>query len=316
MVSDSESSEPFMRHAQEHYGRSLTALRKDLASLSVDNADAVIACSLLLVPFEMAYSRVRRRQRLARTIESDLKDSSVVYERVLNLDWMKVVRGLGSLMPSIYARLDWQKSKMRPYFVWENGEDLVTVTDVERLSRNFSLADLDHHPIISHNSGFAMLKKGYLAMKKLHASIAGLNKGWEGRTGSDEERENRKYCLAALDHLQSVIVRIFVTQLSNMPQDLFRTLMLWVAHTEESFFTLLEQEHILAVSVFAHFCAYMTLLEEDWFAGQFGVESLEDILVHIRYKGSVNCSSNCGETSLANETLFSWPAEVYDSLQS
>lgn len=301
-----DSTELFMRHAQEHYGRSLTALRTDLAAFDDDNSDAVIACSLLLVPFEMVCSRIKRQQRLSETTNTT---SDVSKRHPLNLGWMRVIRGIGSVMPSIQRRQCWQTSRMRPYFTWQYGQG--THEDIARMPDEFSVEDLAHYQTLSRDPTFMGLCAGYTAVKRLRREIADFDEQRDPDNENAVDQQSKRICLASLETLRRVVCRVFVTE----PDDLYRALVLWVAQTDDSFFTLLERQHILALSVFAHFCAFMTLLEEDWFAGQFGIESLEDILAYNRYDTGSSSISDYGQALTAHDELFRWPAEVHKGLQ-
>lgn len=287
-----------MPRACGHYGQSLQALSASLSDLTDDdNIDAVIACAILLTPYELAQLRISRKSRRGRDTSSYVQND---HKNLLDLTWMTYIRGLTSLMSSIRARESWGQSMMRPYFSWvDRGE-------FPRFSLSKNLHDAETKPFTIRH---IIIEEGQLAITNLRVAIQEWNDSLS-ISSSEESRASWKICILALKGLEEVVERLVASVPDHSTQDLFRILMLWVAKVDKAFLVLLSEEHRLALAIHAHFLVFLILFENVWYIGDLGLASLRDILTTL--KNQSNSSARVKDAEALDGKLFSWPAKILD----
>lgn len=280
--------------ACDHYGRSLQAMNASLSSLTdSDNSEAIIACAILLTPYELAQLRINRKSRHQQNtaIKAQGEDKKVV-----DLTWTTYIRGLASLMSSIRAEKSWNDSMMQLYFAWVDGS----------VRPGYQLTTKLYDTVaISHQLLHKIIEEGQFAVSNLRSII---QKSSGSTSHSIESRVSRATCLVALDYLEEVIKRFVTSVHDHVPQDLFRILLLWIGKIDQSFFELLRKEHTLALAIYAHFLILLILFENVWYIGDLGSASLRDILTTIEDRCKYN--SHTEDIELPCGEMFRWPAKI------
>ena len=121
----------YLDQAHRHYGVCIRALRDMIPTLGSENADAIMACSILMVPYELAHSRFDRCRRRLFASEngvthscntthqaSDLHSTSPSSPQLLDFGWINFVHGIDSLMSTIRSQCPIHGSAMLPFFEW------------------------------------------------------------------------------------------------------------------------------------------------------------------------------------------------------
>ena len=289
----------YARQANRFYDKSIAALKAYIADLSDENADAALACSILLVPYELAHSRLDRYHRHSSPVNSSGPRHS--QDAVVDLSWMKFIRGLGSLMPTIQSRWPERKTSIFSFFQWLRRGDLLSSDPAGSTSSSTDNAIVSDHylaPTIfaERPAAIARLRRVMQAMRSESSVYDNIHNVNETDTA---------VCIEALDQLDLVLQRFALCAKGQLPQAVFRVLCLWVVQIRDPFFKLLIDEHILALSVYAHFVVYLILFENLWWIGDMGRATLRNILDAARDRSGVFAHASFSPGQLLE--LFQWP---------
>ena len=293
------SAKRYLHQATVHHGHCLRWYQDELRSLSEENADAVLACSALLLIYGLGYSQVERRLTKSSSPPAKMgAPESQGQHMELDLTWINLQRGIKPVHHTAIERHhQLEGSVISPLLEWEE-EELVPATEVPTSSSPstkpyVSSPSLPEHPLCSK-----IFEQGGIALVQLQGHLEST------RSPQDILREpvpssssdSLKFSLEALDMLQTVARRFTETRGSSS-----RILVGWVSFFEDSFLRLLTEQDIFALAVYAHFLVYTILLEDLWWIGDLGVATIRDILdgVSVEERGY-------------RQELFAWPARTLE----
>lgn len=315
-----KTSEPYLQQAHKHYGRCLIALQKNVSCLKCDNTDAIVACSALLIVFEHSLSRVTRyRRRLMcsnsghmptaahKRLGNSTQDASE--SRPLDLNWMKHIRGLGSLMPSVDARWPARKSDMHPFFKWPNRTDCGTFELLRRSRLPLKIPNGPDTAVLSHPLLPTLLAEGQIELAKLQRRIRALR--WQPGQPHDPIKLSlgeEKIHLSAVNRLHVSIQYFMSSSITESPQTLYRVFAYWVAQMDDPYLHFLSQHDTVALAIYCFYLVYMILFQDFWWIGDLGIATLQDILSAVHGRVEDRSSTNPGGSLLLD--LFQWPDRI------
>jgi hypothetical protein len=292
----------YVRQANRFYDECIVALKANIANLSDANADAALACSILLVPYELAHSRLDRWHRQSSPLNSPRSPHS--HNAVVDLSWTKFIRGLGSLMPTIQSRWPTRETPIYSFFQRMRQGDLLSPGVAGNASASFDNAIVSDHylapTIFAERPATIARLRGVLQAIRSERSV---NNYTSNVSGTDTD-----VCIEALDQLDMVLQRFALCARGQLPQAVFRVLCLWVVQISDPFFKLLVDEHILALSVYAHFVVYLIMFENLWWIGDMGRATLRNILNATQNQTGAFVPAKLSPWQL--QELIQWPDRI------
>ena len=290
---------PFLHQAHIHHAKALRLLQGMVISLCKQNTDAVLACSVLLIPYELAHSQlIRHRERLSD--EGWRNPGHGKTPEPLDLTWIHLCRGLTTVMATSLKRSLLIESRMLPLFQWVRSDGIyegpfVPFTPIPK--SRFWAPHNEAKTVLSHPLLDTVLISGLDALDKLQDQFQILlDTSFDFNTS-----QTLNTCLSALLTLKGSLQNFTASALTARSQPFFRILIEWIPTTSADFFDLLARQNTMALAVYAHFAVHMTLLEDTWFIGDLGVDTLRRISLLER------SGSSSGRDVEYTEEMLAWP---------
>lgn len=314
-------SRSFLHQARIHHAKCLRALRDEVHSLGKHNSDAVLACSVLLLPYSLASSQLDRHRMQLSEGQSESYDSAVRQQsfqcrgchqngnQLLDLSWFHFTLGLTTLLATVFRRSFLDRSPMLPLFQWTENErvvldDFLPLHIIQSGTQyQGDSAVLRHHllPTVLAD-GPGALDRVQLRLLALRSPQATSRSHW-GQTPQQVE-----VCLQSLRCLKLVVQNFTASATASRPSPYFRILAEWVSRTERQFLDLLAEENIMALAVYAHFLVHMILVEDLWFVGDLGIATVRSILSVVY--GCSLCGKSPDGLNWGQQELIAWPARI------
>lgn len=322
----------YLQQATIHHGHCLRWFQTELRSVGEHNVDAVLACSALLAPFRLAYSQVERRYSQTRQTEvHNPKDNSRGLAQqneqrrhlgeslniTIDLTWINLMRGI---TPSVRIT-ELQRvggSAILPLLQWSEDERQIMLqarTPGQAISHPNRGPSTPEHSLLS-----TILAEGEPALAALQKQLEVIQMQQESLSQGQQPcpSSNLEVCLEAVRTLQIIGRQFALVKAGNR-----RFLMAWVLPLDDTYVKLLAEKDVIAMAVYAHFLAYVILLEDLWWVGDLGVATIRNILEGFGVVGCRWCSDDgrphqstpedktgTVQESLNVQGLFAWPARV------
>ena len=302
-------SRPFLHQARIHYAKSLRGLQDEVAFLAQDNSGAVLACSVLLIPYDLASSRIDRYRQQLSEEQSKRCDFAVKQQSLrcrgrhqdecqsLDLSWLHLTLGVTTLLANGKVRCISDDSTMLP---------------LSRLVQDECIVDDDVSKgtaVSAHRLLPRILEDGLAALGKLQLSLQALcSPQATSRSSRVQTSQRVEACLRSLSCLKFVVQKNTASAIPYHSSACFSILAEWVSGTERQFLDLLAKGNGFALAVYAHFLVYMIPLEDFWFVGDLGIATVRKILMVVN--GCSLCGKSTYQVSLEQRELFAWPAKI------
>ena len=311
-------SSRYLDQAHRHYGVCIRALRDMIPTLGSENADAIMACSILMVPYELAHSRFDRcRRRLTasengvthscntRHQTSDLRSTSPSSPQLLDFGWINFVHGIDSLMNTIRSQCPIRGSAMLPFFEWLHTKQEGSLSPSLPYQRLIPTGP-DHrdseHPHASrfrHNLLPKVLEEGQSALTELRQNLGNL------QISSDNDLSVQ---LEELSRLNNAVLNFNASVMAPYPRAFFRIFAAWISMMDTRFLALLTEQDTAALAVYSHFLVYMILFEDLWWCGDLGIGTLRSVLPVVW--GCIECGRPAVGVDVEQRGLFAWPVRI------
>ena len=310
-------SRRYLDQAHRHYGVCIRALRDMIPALGNDNADAIMACSILMVPYELAHSRFDRcRRRLAVSEKivthdcstghhvADLESTCQSKTQLLDFGWINFVHGIDSLMTTIKDRCPITGSTMLPFFLW------VWTKQEGAISHDLPYARLmpTGTDLRDTKSPDPQLFRHHLLPKVLEESqeaFAELRRNLQNLQISDGSLSTT---LEELSRLERAVSNFKASVMTPCPRSFFRIFAAWISLMDPAFLALLTKQDTMALAVYSHFLVYMILFEDLWWCGDLGIGTLRTVLPVVW--GCVKCGKPADGVSVQQQHLYAWPVRI------
>ncbi|KAK3637679.1 transcription factor [Elasticomyces elasticus] len=223
--------------AELHYCRGLQILRASLPVLDQSNADAVLACAMVLIPTALAFARQSA-------------------QRTPQLDWLYHLRAWPALGASIYDTTQSTTEaadRLIPYPQRgiPDGEQHASNFDGDALCASSSLL----YNVIRHS---------------WQGALEGLGAAIERSAIVHSETDCEAFS-AALAALQYVMKYTLECRVVN----LFRTIFTWPIKISKRFILMVIARDHIALAIYTHWLVLTILLKGLWFVGDFGSDRIQ-----------------------------------------